>query len=95
MKFTIEKRIFTESDLIQHQGEWHSFYHHSDFSSDNLEVILENINSGIIATNKFLKSANFIIITFGTSYVYRHLQSDEIVSNCHKNSTKKNLNTSD
>ena len=84
LKLTTEKKIFTESDLINNQGEWHSFYHHSDFSSDNISLVLKKINDGIIQTNEFLKSAELIIITFGTSYVYRHLPNNIIVSNCHK-----------
>jgi hypothetical protein len=84
LKFAIEKKVFTESDLLQHQSEWHSFYHHSDFSNHNVNQILDNINSGIIRTNQFLKSTNLLIVTFGTSYVYQYLKSGEIVSNCHK-----------
>ncbi len=89
LKFALDKKSFTESDLIFHQSEWHSFYHHSDFSSDKSEQILQNINDGILGTNKFLESANYIIITLGTSYVYRYLQNNTIVSNCHKISQKE------
>lgn len=84
IKFVVEKKVFTTTDLIQHHGEWHSFYHHSDFSSNDIEQILERINTNIELTNKFLASANYVIITFGTSYVYRYLKNDLIVSNCHK-----------
>jgi len=84
LKFVIEKREFRESDLIFYQGEWHSFYHHSNFSDHQKNKILENINMGIENTTRFLNSANFLIITFGTSYVYKFLANGIIVSNCHK-----------
>jgi len=84
LKLSIEKKEFCESDLIFYQSEWHSFYHHSNFSNHNLSEILTNINIGISTTHDFLKSADIIIITFGTSYVFNYLANNTIVSNCHK-----------
>lgn len=84
LKLVINNQKFKDSDLIFHQSEWHSFYHHSDFSHHKKEQILENINSGIENTLKFLAKTDVIIITFGTSFVYKHLKNGIIVSNCHK-----------
>ncbi|MBU0474811.1 MAG: GSCFA domain-containing protein [Bacteroidetes bacterium] len=84
LKFAVEKAEFEEKDLVFHQSEWHSFYHHSDFSSDEKNIILKKINDGIIKTNQFLKLTDTLIITFGTSYVYKYLANGIIASNCHK-----------
>jgi len=84
LKFIIEKREFRESDLIFYNGEWHSLYHHSNFSNHKKNKIIKNINLGIENTARFLDSTNFLIITFGTSYVYKFLANGIIVSNCHK-----------
>jgi len=84
LKFVVDKIKFSESDLIHHQSEWHSFYHHSDFSNHNKEVVLNSIKTSIKSTQAFLKNADVIILTFGTSYVYEHLVKDFVVSNCHK-----------
>ncbi len=88
LKFTCDGAEFSESDLIKHQSEWHSFYHHSDFSNHDKEVVLNSINTSIKSAYSFLKSADFIILTFGTSYVYEHLEKGIVVSNCHKISQK-------
>lgn len=84
LKFAVDKKVFGESDLIFHQSKWHSFYHHSDFSHHEKEAILKNINVGIIKTHQFLKTADVVIITFGTSYIFEYLANKTIVSNCHK-----------
>ncbi|MCF6270856.1 MAG: GSCFA domain-containing protein [Melioribacteraceae bacterium] len=84
LKFTVDEKKFSESDLIKHQSEWHSFYHHSDFSNHDKEAVIDNINASIKSTNLFLKSADIIILTFGTSYVFEHLEKKIVVSNCHK-----------
>lgn len=84
LKFAVDEKEFSESDLIQHQSEWHSFYHHSDFSNHDKKVVLNNINVSIKSTHSFLINADIIILTFGTSYVYKHLEKGIAVSNCHK-----------
>lgn len=84
MKIVSDNKIFTQDDLILDQGEWHSFYHHSDFSHHDSSVCLSNINTKIIKTREFLCAADEIIITFGTAFVYKYLETGEIVSNCHK-----------
>jgi len=84
LKFAVDEKEFSESDLIKHQSEWHSFYHHSNFSSHDKEVVLNSINASVKSTNSFLKSADIIILTFGTSYIYKHIRKGIVVSNCHK-----------
>jgi hypothetical protein len=79
-----EQKVFSEEDLVYHQDEWHSFYHHSDFSNHKKEECLNSINDRIKSAAEFARKANVIIITFGTSFVFKHIKKDIIVSNCHK-----------
>ncbi len=80
----LQEKEFLQDDLIESNSEWHSFYHHSDFSHHDPEVCLDKINKGLKATSDFLREADVVIITFGTAYVYRHIKQDIVVSNCHK-----------
>lgn len=84
LRILLEKQVFTEDDLFQDQGLWNSFYHHSRFSDVDREVTLEKINSRISASHEFLKKADFLIITFGTAWVYELRKTGQVVSNCHK-----------
>ena len=84
LKLTIEKKLFTKDDLIFDQSEFHSYYHHSDFSHHNYDECLSRINNNAKRTINFLKNCDTVIITFGTSFLFRHLEKDIIVSNCHK-----------
>lgn len=84
LKILLEKRIFTEKDLFNDQGLWCSFYHHSRFSDVDRGVALEKINNRIEISSGFLKKADFLVITFGTSWVYELKSTGLIVSNCHK-----------
>lgn len=89
LKLLDEKKSLAKDDLFYDQGEWHSFYHHSVFSHHDANVCLKNINDGLINTRKFLEQTDVVIITYGTSYVYKHIDNNLIVSNCHKIPAKK------
>lgn len=84
LRFLIQNKKFDETELIYNNGLWHSFFHHSRFSSPEKEEALAKINDRITLSSQFLKNASFLFITFGTAWVYEYLQSGKIVSNCHK-----------
>lgn len=75
---------FIQDDLYCHNGNWLSFYHYTDFSSDDPVKVLEKINSKSKETSDFLKKSRFLFITFGTARIYRWKKTGLIVSNCHK-----------
>jgi hypothetical protein len=85
----VSEKVFTDNDIFFKNERWHCFDVHSSMSSSNKETLLSNLNSGIESTNLALKNATHCIITFGTSWVYRFSETDEIVANCHKIPQKK------
>lgn len=78
------KNSYTESDIFHHQERWHCFNAHSDLSDRSKEVVLDKLNGALIATHKYLEQASHIIITLGTAWAYRLLDSGSLVANCHK-----------
>ena len=87
----INKKVYSESDLVFQNERWHCFDAHSSLSSSDKNELLENLNSAIVSTNNKLKKTSHIIITLGTAWVYRFIETDEIVANCHKIPQKKFL----
>ncbi|MDR7209506.1 GSCFA domain-containing protein [Flavobacterium piscis] len=81
---TVQQELFAEKDVFFHNERWHCFGVHSDLSNSDREELLETLNKAVEVTNHQLKDASHIIITYGTSWVYRNSESDEIVANCHK-----------
>ncbi len=79
-----ENKELTIDDLIFENGEWHSFYHNSEFSGEDPEKVLTKINRVTNDVYVALKDVNLFILTFGTSYVYEFNSTKMIVSNCHK-----------
>ncbi len=84
LKILMENRQFTHQDLFNHNGLWHSFYHHSRFSKPDAGAALKEINERISLASAFLKKTEFLFLTFGTARIYELKDTGTIVSNCHK-----------
>lgn len=66
------------------QGVWHSWMHHSRFSSANKEELLQRLNATMMQVSDFLRKADVLIITLGTAIIYRMKETGMLVANCHK-----------
>lgn len=77
-----EGRPFSEDDLFEHQGLWHSFAHHGDFSGPDKTAVLRRINTALAAGAAALREADYLMLTLGTAWVYERRGS--VVANCHK-----------
>jgi hypothetical protein len=82
--FAVSEKQFTEKDIFFHNERWHCFDVHSDLSNSSKEELLESLNAIIKSTNQHISTSTHIIITYGTSWVYRNIECDSIVANCHK-----------
>lgn len=80
----VSGREFVQDDLYNHNGTWLSFFHYTDFSSEDPSEVVERINNRSVKALEFLQRARFLFITLGTARVYRMKSSGQIVSNCHK-----------
>jgi hypothetical protein len=85
----INKTPYSEKDVFFYNEQWHCFDAHSKLSDPSKEVLLHNLNEAIEATNKQIHESTHIIITLGTAWAYRFLESNQLVANCHKVSQKQ------
>ncbi len=75
---------FVKEDLFQEGNLWHSFAHHSSFSHTNQELCLQQINRRFLPASENLRTIDYLILTWGTAWVYTQFGSQVIVANCHK-----------
>ena len=80
----IENKQYTSSDLFYLNEAWHSWQHHSRFSGIDKEEVLTNINQSQNTAHAFLKQADWLFITLGSSFVYKLAETGQPVANCHK-----------
>ena len=80
----LDKKLFSDEDFVQHNNTYHSFMHHGSFSNPSLNDALSHINNEFALASTQLEAADYLLITFGTAYVFRWKNTNEIVGNCHK-----------
>lgn len=80
----IHKIEFAEKDIFFYNEHWHCYEVHSELSNTSPELLLENLNKLLHHFRSELTEATHIILTYGTSWVYRLKTTNEVVANCHK-----------
>lgn len=78
LKQIAENEVFIANSLFNH------FNFHSQFSDIDKTQAIDNFNKAIQTFNEALIKAKYFFVTFGTSFVYKLKENNEIVSNCHK-----------
>ena len=76
--------LYAEDELVFYNDEFISLDHHSKFTSRFSHQTLEKINTNLEFGNQFLQNTNWVIITYGTSFIYEFLPKKKLVANCHK-----------
>jgi len=66
----IDNNQLTAEDLFQFNDAWHSWKHHSRFSGLTAEEALNKINTSITLAHNYLKHADYLMITLGSSWIY-------------------------
>ena len=75
--------VYTENNLFEADGVWHSWMHHGSFSSDiSAEDCLNRINTRLSKATDTLATTDWLVVTWGTAFVYEH--EGQVVGNCHK-----------
>ncbi len=82
--FVINQKQFTETDIFYHNERWHCFDAHSDLSNANRDNFLANLNTTVAQAYGALQKASHLIITLGTSWIYKSIETGQPVANCHK-----------
>lgn len=88
----IVNKHYTGDDLFYLNEVWNSWDHHSRFSHINKDECLQGINQSQQKAHDFLKEADWLIITLGSSFSYfltsqpsfDKPRKGEAVANCHR-----------
>jgi hypothetical protein len=88
----IENKKYTAEELFQLNEVWNSWQHHSRFSHIDSQKAIDAINISQETAHSFLKKADWLIVTLGSSYSYRLRNEADLagstlgegVANCHR-----------
>jgi hypothetical protein len=85
----IQNKQYVEADLFELNEVWNSWNHHSRYSGISAKDALDKINNSITKAHSFLKTADHIVITLGSAWVYQlnsqsPFSAGQVVANNHK-----------
>lgn len=80
------KPLNTELVTEKH-GVWNHFNFHLRSDATSKQEVNQYANQLVDETHSYFKKTDFLILTFGSAYVYRHKKTGEVVANCHKASS--------
>lgn len=81
---SISNAKINPAQIIERGDEYFSYLHHSSVKAASTEALMNEINLATKLSYDFLKSANYLVITFGTAYYYQSKKLGTCVANCHK-----------
>ncbi len=84
----LSNKNYTPEDIFYHEGLWKSWNHHSQFSGENQDKVLQSLNHSNQKAHKHLQQSRWLILTLGSAWVYSR-ENGEVVANCHKIPTDK------
>lgn len=80
----IEEKEIDDSLLLQRNELHFSYLHHGSIYNPSKDQLKVQINNTQKSAKEFLRNSKFLMITFGTAYVYELQHNKQTVANCHK-----------
>jgi hypothetical protein len=80
----IQNKKYQNNDLFYLNELWQSWQHHSIFSKMDKSASLDAINQSQERAHAFLKKTKWVIITLGSSFLYKLSENNLPVANCHR-----------
>lgn len=81
----VEGKVFAADDVqCDGSGLWFSWSHHGSFSGMDRDKVLEDMNEAAAEGANALERASYVIVTFGTAWIYRLAATGAVAANCHK-----------
>ncbi|WP_084708506.1 GSCFA domain-containing protein [Hymenobacter norwichensis] len=78
-----------QQHLVEARGRWQSYDLHATLGADSPVDLLQTLQQVLRDAGVFLATADTVILTLGSAWVYRLKETDELVSNCHKMPAEK------
>ena len=82
-----DTRAFAVCDIREGREGFFSFDAHSSLDGKTQTEIFANLNQAVAQGSKALHDADWVILTFGTAWVYE--REGKVVANCHKQPAKE------
>ena len=77
--------LFTHEDVIRVGEDYYcTFSHNTTFWKPSEKELLDTVNQALENAHEHYQKAKWIVISLGTSWVFRNKTTGDVVANCHK-----------
>ncbi len=76
--------LFTEEDLFCQDGIFKSIFLSSEYAAHSAGEFLRTNNERLSVASSHFRESGWIIVTFGTSWIFTVKDSGNVAANCHK-----------
>lgn len=84
LSYAIHNHLPAQHTFLQNQDVYLNYNFHSSLSALSHTALEKILADSIGKAHYFLKDAKWIMITYGTAWIYTRKDTGEIVANCHK-----------
>lgn len=84
LQYAVFNEPVPEHTFLKHHDIYLNYDFHSELSALQKETLQHTLRNMIGSTHHFLKDARWLLITYGTAWIYERTDTGEIVANCHK-----------
>ncbi|GAA4844203.1 GSCFA domain-containing protein [Algivirga pacifica] len=84
MEASLKRAPLPSNSIVQNEGVFRSLYCHSDISAPTLEDFESLLDQTLSSCKNRLNNASWLLLTFGSSFVFDHLETGILAGNCHK-----------
>jgi hypothetical protein len=84
IELSLNKREIPQQLYWQNQNMWYHYDLHSEIAAVSAPDLAEKSAKLIQEVGDFIAAADVLLLTLGTSFVYRLKETGNIVANCHK-----------
>lgn len=84
IRYAIFNQSVPDHTYLTHGDVNLNYDFHSELSALSATALRNQLTNAIGSTHHFIKDASWMMITFGTAWAYERTDTQEIVTNCHK-----------
>lgn len=84
LQLSLNKQTPDEDLYLERDGTWFHYDFHSSLWASTRQELANCLAERLQQTRQALLEANWLMLTLGTATVYRHIDTQQVVANCHK-----------
>jgi hypothetical protein len=84
IQYALANQPIPENSFLKRSDIFLNYDFHSEFASASLSDLKKELEGIISDIHHFLRKSDWLIITYGTAWVYEMHETHEVVANCHK-----------